>query len=110
MNGKKIEINKITVSETQFGNRNIVEAILVKNKAKLTINGDGLIYSHYEDEVEGDVFIEVLSAIDEAVVTINGGSYLTNGCTAIYSTRGAIVNIYDGDMRLIVNIMMANIH
>lgn len=96
LNGKKIEINKITVSETQFGNRNIVEAILVKNKAKLTINGDGLIYSHYEDEVEGDVFIEVLSAIDEAVVTINGGSYLTNGCTAIYATRGAIVNIYDG--------------
>ena len=96
LNNKKIEINLITVTKTKFGDRNIVEAILVKNNAKLTINGEGLIYSHFEDEIDEDVYIEVISVTDGARVNINGGSYLTNGCTAIYATRGGTVNIYDG--------------
>lgn len=120
LNGKEIEISLITVTRTQFGDRNIVEAILVKNSAKLTINGEGLIYSHFEEDINEDVYIEVVSCIDGATVNINGGSYLTNGCTAIYATRGGIVNInggrfeateelYNGSYTLDINEAEANV-
>ena len=61
-----------------------------KTKGPINIYG-GAVYVDNED-----VYVEVVSCIDGATVNINGGSYLTNGCTAIYATRGGIVNINGG--------------
>ena len=69
----------------------IVEVILAKNNANVTITGNGTMLATGEGE-----FVEVISAIDGAVVTIENGTFVSDGCTAIYATRGAIVNINGG--------------
>ncbi len=69
----------------------IVEVLLAKNDAKVTITGNGTMLATGEGE-----FVEVISAIDGAVVTIENGTFVSDGCTTIYATRGAIVNINAG--------------
>ena len=69
----------------------IVEVLLAKEGANITIKGNGTMEANGDGE-----YVEVISAIDGAVVTIENGTFVSNGCTAIYATRGGIVNINDG--------------
>ena len=69
----------------------IVEVLLAKNNANVTITGNGTMLATGEGE-----FVEVISAIDGAKVTIENGTFVSDGCTAIYATRGAIVTINGG--------------
>ena len=41
-------------------------------------------------------YVQVISAVDGATVTIENGTFTSTGCTAIYATRGATVTIYGG--------------
>ena len=70
---------------------NIVEVLLVKNGAKLTITGNGSMVANGEGE-----HVEVISVIDGATVTIKNGTFVSEGCTAIYATRGGSVSIEGG--------------
>ena len=68
-----------------------VEVLLVKNNANVTITGNGTMLATGEG-----TYVEVISAIDGAKVTIENGTFVSDGCTAIYATRGAIVTINGG--------------
>lgn len=87
-----IDLNGKTIGAAD--NAKIVEVLLAKNDANVTITGNGtMIAKGQGDDVE---YVEVISAIDGATVTIKGGSFISYGCTAIYATRNAKVFIYDG--------------
>ena len=87
-----INLNGKTVSAAN--NAEIVEVLLVKNNANVTITGNGTMIATGEgDDVE---HVEVISAIDGAKVKIENGTFISEGCTAVYATRGAIISIYDG--------------
>ena len=91
LNGNSLILHK---EEPELNER--VEVFLVKNNVKLTIEGEGNVSATVSEDSEVSCYVEVLSAIDGAKVTIKGGSYYSNGCTAIYATRGAIIDIYGG--------------
>ena len=88
-----LNLNGKTISVAD--NTEIVEILLVQGEnSNLTITGNGTMIATGEDEsVE---YVEVISAIDGAKVTIENGTFISHGCTAIYATRGAIVMIKDG--------------
>ena len=69
----------------------IVEVILARNNAVVTITGNGTMTATGEGE-----HVEVISAIDGARVTIENGTFVSDGCTTIYATRGAVVTIIGG--------------
>ena len=69
----------------------IVEVLLVQGEANVTITGNGTMLATGEGE-----HVEVISATDGAKVTIENGTFVSNGCTSIYATRGAVVTINGG--------------
>ena len=69
----------------------IVEAFLVKDGGRLVIFGNGQILANGDGE-----HVECISAIDGGMVTIENGTFISNGCTAIYATRGGSVTIKGG--------------
>ncbi|MBQ9107812.1 MAG: hypothetical protein IJY49_03205 [Clostridia bacterium] len=81
--------HNITVTGKKDG---ICDAFYVQAGGKLTINGNGTILA----KNTGAEHVTTLSAVDGAVVTINGGDFVSEGSTAVYATRGAVVNIYGG--------------
>ena len=81
--------HNITVTGEKDG---VCEAFYVQAGGDLTINGNGTILA----KDKGAEHVIALSAVDEAVVTINGGNFVSEGSTAVYATRGAVVNIYGG--------------
>ena len=88
-----LDLNGKTISVAD--NSEIVEVLLVKGEnASVTITGNGTMLATGEDEYVEHV--EVISAIDGAIVTIQNGTFISDGCTAIYATRGAKVLIYGG--------------
>ena len=91
--GKTVTVNlnehNITVTGEKEG---VCEAFYVQAGGKLTINGNGTILA----KDKGAEHVISLSAVDGAVVTINGGDFVSEGSTAVYATRGAVVNIYGG--------------
>ena len=72
-----------------------VEVVLAQNGAQLTVkdstNGNGAMIA----TGNGD-YVEVISSIDGATVTIENGKFISNGCTAIYATRDGSVTINGG--------------
>ena len=91
--GKTVTIDlnghNITVTGEKAG---VCEAFYVQADGDLTINGNGTILA----KDKGAEHVITLSAVDGAVVTINGGDFVSEGSTAVYATRGAVVNIYGG--------------
>ena len=91
--GKTVTVDldghNITVTGEKDG---VCEAFYVKAGGNLTINGNGTILA----KDKGAEHVIALSAVDGAVVTINGGDFVSEGSTAVYATRGAVVNIYGG--------------
>ena len=88
-----LDLNGKTISVAD--NSEIVEVLLVKgSNANVIITGNGTMLATGEDEYVEHV--EVISAIDGAIVTIQNGTFISDGCTAIYATRGAKVLIYGG--------------
>ena len=88
-----LDLNGKTISVAD--NSEIVEVLLVKGEnANVIITGNGTMLATGEDEYVEHV--EVISAIDGAIVTIQNGTFISDGCTAIYATRGAKVHIFDG--------------
>ena len=86
--------NKITADYTAVPNsegKTIVEVLLVKDGANVTITGNGIMIANGDGE-----YVQVISAVDGATVTIENGTFTSTGCTAIYATRGATVTIYGG--------------
>ena len=90
LNGHSLLIHKETPEQNE-----IVRVFLIKNNAKLTINGEGVV-SATTGETASQDSVEVLHATDGAEVTINNGSFYANGCNLIYATRGAKVDINGG--------------
>ena len=91
-----IDLNGYTITASYTaGNTalvdDMVEVILAKNGANVTITGNGSMVANGKGE-----HVEVISAIDGAKVTIENGSFVSAGCTAIYATRGAVVTINGG--------------
>ena len=84
-----LDLNGHTI--TADYNAEIVEVILAKNGAKLTITGEGTMLATGDGE-----HVEVISSIDGASVIINNGTFISDGCTAIYATRGGSVEINGG--------------
>ena len=68
-----------------------VEVILAKDGAKLTVTGNGTMIAN-----GNGTYVEAISAIDGANVTIENGTFVSTGCTAIYATRGAVITINGG--------------
>ena len=91
--GKTVAVDlnghNITVTGEKDG---VCEAFYVQAGGDLTINGNGTILA----KDKGAEHVIALSAVDEAVVTINGGNFVSEGSTAVYATRGAVVNIFGG--------------
>ena len=91
--GKTVTVDlnghNITVTGEKDG---VCEAFYVQADGNLTINGNGTILA----KDKGAEHVITLSAVDGAVVTINGGDFVSEGSTAVYATRGAVVNIYGG--------------
>ena len=91
--GKTVTVDldghNITVTGKKEG---ICEAFYVQAGGNLTINGNGTILA----KDTGAEHVTALSAVDGAVVRINGGDFVSEGSTAVYATRGAVVNIYGG--------------
>ena len=91
--GKTVTVDldgyNITVTGKKEG---ICEAFYVQADGNLTINGNGTILA----KDTGAEHVTALSAVDGAVVRINGGDFVSEGSTAVYATRGAEVNIYGG--------------
>ena len=88
-----LDLNGKTISVAD--NSEIVEVLLVKGEnSNVIITGNGTMLATGEDEYVEHV--EVISAIDGAIVTIQNGTFISDGCTAIYATRGAKVHIFDG--------------
>ena len=81
--------HNITVTGEKDG---VCEAFYVQADGNLTINGNGTILA----KDKGAEHVITLSAVDGAVVTINGGDFVSEGSTAVYATRGAKVNIFGG--------------
>ena len=92
--GKTATVNLNEYNITATGKKDgICDAFYVQASGKLTINGNGTILAKDTDDAE---HVTTLSAVDGAVVTINGGDFVSEGSTAVYATRGAEVNIYGG--------------
>ena len=72
----------------------VCEVFYLYGDVVLTIKGEGTLTTDYE--CDPDDYVGVISACDGAVVNIESGNYITNGDTAIYATRGGIVNIKAG--------------
>ena len=87
----RIDLNGFTITADYDNAEGSVEVILAKNDAKVAIFGDGKM----EATGEGN-HVQVISSIDGASVVISNGSYISNGCTAIYATRGGSVAINGG--------------
>ena len=87
-----LDLNGKTISVAN--NTEIVEVLLVKNGAKVTVTGNGTMLASGEGDAVDHV--ECISAIDDAIVTIMNGTFISEGCTAIYATRGAKAYIYGG--------------
>lgn len=91
--GKTVTVDlnghNITVTGEKDG---VCEAFYVQADGNLTIKGNGTILA----KDKGAEHVITLSAVDGAVVTINGGDFVSEGSTAVYATRGAEVNIYGG--------------
>ena len=91
--GKTVTVDlnghNITVTGEKDG---VCEAFYVQAGGNLTINGNGTILA----KDIGAEHVITLSAVDGAVVRINGGDFVSEGSTAVYATRGAEVNIYGG--------------
>ena len=84
-----LDLNGKTIDAAFAGD--IVEVLWVKNGATLTITGNGTMLATGDGE-----YVEVISATDSGKVTIENGTFVSNGCTAIYATRGAIITINGG--------------
>ena len=87
-----LDLNGKTISVAN--DARIVEFLLVKNNANVIITGNGTMLA--TGDGEGVEHVEVISAIDGANVTIKNGTFISDGCTAVYATRGANVFIYGG--------------
>ncbi len=91
--GKTVTVDlnghNITVTGEKAG---VCEVFYVQADGDLTINGNGTLLA----KDKGAEHVIILSAVDGAVVTINGGDFVSEGSTAVYATRGAKVNIYGG--------------
>ena len=83
-----IDLNEYCVMTAYTGK--IVEVLLVKNGAEVTVK-NGSMFAQTEGE-----YVQVISAIDGAKVTIEDGAFISGGCTSIYATRGAVVEIKGG--------------
>ena len=84
-----LDLNGKTIDAAFEGS--IVEVLWVKNGATLTITGNGTMLATGDGE-----YVEVISATDSGKVTIENGTFVSNGCTVVYATRGAIVTINGG--------------
>ena len=88
-----IDLNGYTVDACYEAEK--VEVVLAQNGAQLTVkdstNGNGAMIA----TGNGD-YVEVISSIDGAIVTIENGEFISDGCTAIYATRGGKVVINGG--------------
>ena len=87
----RIDLNGFTINANYNNAEGSVEVILAQNNTKVTIFGNGKM------EATGDgMHVQVISSIDGASVVIIDGSYISDGCTAIYATRGGSVEIGGG--------------
>lgn len=69
-----------------------IEVLLVDGEdSEVTICGNGTMLAKGDAE-----YVEVISAINHGKVTIENGTFISDGCTAIYATTNAIVNIQGG--------------
>ncbi len=68
-----------------------VEAILISGNSNVTIIGNGTVIA----SGKGD-YMQALSAIDGAIVTIENGTFISHGCSTIYATTGAQITINGG--------------
>ena len=94
--GKTVTVDLNGKTITANGTKgNACEAFYVREGANLTINGDGTVLA----KNNGAEHVEALSAVDGAVVEINGGNFIAEGSTAIYATRGAEVTINGGSFK-----------
>ena len=94
--GKTVTVDLNGKTITANGTKgNACEAFYVREGAALTINGDGTVLA----KNNGALHVEALSAVDGAVVEINGGNFIAEGSTAVYATRGAIVTINGGSFK-----------
>ena len=94
IDGKNVTIDLNGKTINAAFNAEIVEVLLVKNGANVTITGEGTMTATGNG---ADVdHVEVISAIDGATVVIDNGTFISYGCTAIYATRGASVTINGG--------------
>ena len=94
LEGVEVEIDLKGFTITADYDADIVEVVLARGEGtKLVIKAEenGAMIASGEGE-----HIEVISAIDGAVVTIHGGSFVSDGCTSIYATRGGVVNLNGG--------------
>ena len=87
----RIDLNGFTINANYNNAEGSVEVILAQNNTNVTIFGNGKM------EATGDgMHVQVISSIDGASVVIIDGSYISDGCTAIYATRGGSVEIDGG--------------
>ena len=87
----RIDLNGFNINANYNNAEGSVEVILAQNNTKVTIFGNGKM------EATGDgMHVQVISSIDGASVVIIDGSYISDGCTAIYATRGGSVEIGGG--------------
>ena len=87
-------MNGCTLTSDWVDEDGVVEVLLAQGiDTNVTINGNGAMISGSGSETNS-----VVSCIDGAKITINGGRYYSEAFGAvIFATRGGIVNIYCGE-------------
>ena len=92
LNGHFIENNNAVDFINVNGEKStICEVLYVTTGAKVTITGEGAMIASGNGE-----YIDVISAVDGGEVIIEGGRFISAGCTAVYATRGGKVTINGG--------------
>ena len=92
LNGFFIENNNAVDFINVNGEKStICEVLYVTTGAKVTITGEGAMIAS-----GNGAYIDVISAVDGGEVIIEGGRFISAGCTAVYATRGGNVTINGG--------------
>ena len=89
-----IDLNGRNIT-TQYDDR-VVEIFYVDKNGVLTIKGEGELYASMLENATDTEYVGCISAVDGGKVTIENGTFISDGCTAIYATRGGSVTINGG--------------